>query len=351
MKETRNNKTYKNIIKLLFLSLFISIVGVFLQIKSNNTSKYYFNYDSSIPEISIKKEKVGQYRTSVDYDTVYKKQNIGGKNDAVALIKKDSNIQKQKCDNKSIVKVENEIEKNYNIEAANLCELDVDTAESIKNVLDKIYNEFPKTRGYITNISLVNEEDTTGYIVAFMPSFAFASSNTISTYPTVKKTQILLNASYFLNLNKLKISINGAAASGWFVPNANVESLIAHEFGHYLSFLINMEEFSMNGILLINQGDSSTYNKMLSAFNNGKMAQNIIKEAYENYKKDTSSTISLIDFRKSISEYAIATDDKGNYIYDETIAEAMDDYYANGDSACDASKYIIQVLKKKLGGN
>ena len=107
----------------------------------------------------------------------------------------------------------------------------------------------------------------------------------------------------------------------------------------------------MNGILLINQGDSSTYNKMLSAFNNGKMAQNIIKEAYENYKKDTSSTISLIDFRKSISEYAIATDDKGNYIYDETIAEAMDDYYANGDSACDASKYIIQVLKKKLGGN
>ena len=217
--------------------------------------------------------------------------------------------------------------------------------------MDKIYNEFPKTRGYITNISLVNEEDTTGYIVAFMPSFAFASSNTISTYPTVKKTQILLNASYFLNLNKLKISINGAAASGWFVPNANVESLIAHEFGHYLSFLINMEEFSMNGILLINQGDSSTYNKMLSAFNNGKMAQNIIKEAYENYKKDTSSTISLIDFRKSISEYAIATDDKGNYIYDETIAEAMDDYYANGDSACDASKYIIQVLKKKLGGN
>lgn len=349
MEKKENSKMYKNIKKLLFFALVLTIVAFILQVKSNNDNKYYFSYKTSIPEITIEKEKVGAYRTSVDYDTIYKKQSISNKNDAVALIKKDSNIQKQKCSNKDISSIENEIEKNYDIEAANLCELDIETANSIKNVLERIYNEFPKTKGFITNISLVNAEDTTGYIVAFMPSFAFASSNTITTYPTVKKTQVLLNASYFLNLSKLKTSISSAASSGWFVPNANVESLIAHEFGHYLSFLINMDEFNMNSILLIEQNKSSNYNKMLSAYNSGDTAQKIIKEAYDNYKKDTGMGISLIDFRSSISEYAVATDNKGNYIYDETIAEAIDDYYANGEASADASKYIINVLKNKLG--
>lgn len=349
MNKNINSKNYKNIKRLLFLTLILTLSALILQIKNNNDNKYYFSYKASIPEIKIEKEKVGNYRTSVDYDTVYKKQNISNRNDAVALIKKDSNIQKQKCNNKDISSIENEIEKNYDIEAANLCELDLETANSIKNVLERIYKEFPKTKGFITNISLVNEEDTTGYIVAFMPSFAFASSNTITTYPTVKKTQVLLNASYFLNLSKLKISVSSAASSGWFVPNANVESLIAHEFGHYLSFLTNMDEFNMDSILLIGQSKSSTYNKMLSSYNSGVNAQKIIKEAYDNYKSDMGIDISLIDFRSSISEYAVATDNKGNYIYDETIAESMDDYYANGENAADASKYIINVLKKRLG--
>ena len=265
-------------------------------------------------------------------------------------IKKDSNIQKQKCNNNKIDSIESDFEKKYNIEAINLCELDEETMSHIQNVLDFIYTEFPNTKGYITNLALVNEEDTSGYIVAFMPSFAFASSNTLTSYPTVKKTQVLFNASYFLNTDRLKASISSASRSGWFVSNASVESLIAHEFGHYLSFLISMKEYKMDDIVLIKQSKSSAYNKLLSSYNSGSYAQEIIKEAYENFKKDTGMDISVTEFRSSISEYAMATNDKGEYIFDETIAEAMDDYYANRDNLSEASRYIIEVLKEKTKG-
>ena len=53
-------------------------------------------------------------------------------------------------------------------------------------------------------------------------------------------------------------------------------------------------------------------------------------------------------FRGTISTYAVAKDSKGNYIYDETIAEAFHDCYLNGDNAKIASKLILEVLKEKL---
>ena len=260
----KTNKAFKTLFIIILCAIITSVAGALLQIKKNNDTKHYFSNNTSIPEINIKKEAIGKYRTSVDYKTVYSKQNISSSRDAVALIKKDSNIQKEKCDKSSVASLEDEIERKYDIDAVNLCELDTETVQSIMNVMDRIYTEFPNTRGFITNLSLVNNEDTTGYIVAFMPSFAFATSNTLSTYPTVKKTQVLFNASYFLNLTKLKASIRSASRSGWFAPNASVESLIAHEFGHYLSFLVNINEYKMDGILLIKKNKSANYNRMLS---------------------------------------------------------------------------------------
>lgn len=345
-----STKTYKNIIRILVLSIVISIVGLLFQMKKNVDTTYYFNNNVSIPEVNVEKETAGKYRTVVVYDTVYEKQKLSNVEDAVALIKKDSNIQKQKCTNASIGTIESKLEKQYSIDAINLCELDEETMVYIEHVLDYIFKEFPNTKGYITNLALVNEEDTTGYIVAFMPSFAFATSNTITTYPAVKKTQVLFNASYFLNTSYLKSSIKNASSTGWFVPNANVESLVAHEFGHYLSFLVSVKKSSLESILLVKQGKFSAYNKLLSDYTSGKIAQDIIKEAYENYKNDTGNNISLIDFRSSISEYAVSVNESGEYIYDETIAEAMDDCYANGENASLASKYIIDVVKKEIKG-
>ena len=74
----------------------------------------------------------------------------------------------------------------------------------------------------------------------------------------------------------------------------------------------------------------------------------MIQEAYNNYKKDTNTSLTLDEWRATISSYAVAKDNSGDYIYDETIAEGFHDVYLNGDNAKDASKYVVDVLKKKL---
>ena len=73
-----------------------------------------------------------------------------------------------------------------------------------------------------------------------------------------------------------------------------------------------------------------------------------IEEAYNNYKMKTGTRWTLDEFRASISQYAVAKDNTGNYIWDETIAESFHDVYLNGDKAAPASKYVVAVLKEKL---
>ena len=93
----------------------------------------------------------------------------------------------------------------------------------------------------------------------------------------------------------------------------------------------------------------SILQKLVTSFSDGSYSLDMLKTAYENYKKDTKKTLSFDEFRGSISRYALAKDNNGEYIYDETIAEAFHDTYLNGDNAKDASKYIIRVLKERLG--
>ena len=44
----------------------------------------------------------------------------------------------------------------------------------------------------------------------------------------------------------------------------------------------------------------------------------------------------------------MAKNSTGNYIYDETIAEAFHDCYLNGDNAKKASQIILETLLSKL---
>ena len=61
------------------------------------------------------------------------------------------------------------------------------------------------------------------------------------------------------------------------------------------------------------------------------------------------SKIGFDEWRATISKYAVTKDNSGKYLYDETIAESFHDVYVNGDNAVDASKYIVAVLKSRLG--
>ena len=327
----------------------ILLLLIFLIINKKNS--FYFsnndNPDNNIVPVEQPKKK-GKYSTAIIYDHTYSGMQINNDKDAYDLIIDDSVSQKNNCPSE-ILNVENEIINNYGITAVNLCEMDVDFARELGNVFKKIYNEFPSVKGFITNLTLVNASMRDNYIAAFMPVFNFATSNSLTTYPWVIKTQVLLNTSYFLNKERLQSSVTDGSNAGHFPKNATIYSPVAHELGHYLSFLAMMKNYNLDSILLVNNENIDTFYKLYSDFGEGNYSLTMIKEAYNKYITDSNTTISLDEWRGTISNYALAKDNNGDYIYDETIAESFHDVYLNGNDASEASKYIVNVLKEKLG--
>jgi hypothetical protein len=339
--------------------LLLIIFGAFL-ISKNKSTKYYFdtNYNENSSEISENSgtktagssSSNGKYATSIIYDNTYSGVSIKDAEGAIALIKEDSENQKTNCSSE-ITNIEKELIDSYGITAVNLCEMDTEFASELSNVFKKIYNEYPAARGYITNLTLYNTTiRDQSVIAAFMPVFNFATSSSSSTYPWIIKTQVILNSSYFLNKDKLVSSVTDGSNSGHFPKNATIYSPVAHELGHYLSFIAMMNNYSLDSVLLIDSSNVSTFYKVYNDFVDGNYSLEMITEAYNNYKKDTNTTLSFDEFRGTISGYALAKDNSGEYIYDETIAEAFHDVYLNGNQASDASKYIVEVLKSKLEG-
>lgn len=329
----------------------------------NSINKYYFDiksHENIVEDTETgdnSKLKRGKYDTVVVYDNVYSGVTVNNNKDAYKLIEDDSISQKNNCP-QEIIEVENDIIKKYGITAVNLCEMDINFAKELENVVEKVYEEFPDARGALTNLSVANVSMKEKFIAAFMPLFEFATSSLTknkANYPWVIKTQILLNTSYFFNTERLKVAIADSTTSGHFPPNTTVYSPVAHEFGHYLSFLAILKYYETNSVLLIDENNLGSYYNIGSDFSNGTLSLKMIKEAYTNYKNDTGTTLSMDDWRGTISGYALAKKNEkkngeDNYIWDETIAEAFHDVYLNGDNAKDASKYIIGVLKSKLGG-
>lgn len=349
-----NSNPKKQNIKMILIGVGIGI-GILLVIiicmLIFNNNNYFFSkkdYKEEVINTTNTKKTKGKYRTVIITDNTYSGVKINNENDAYKLIEEDSINQKKNCPTE-IKEVENNIIKKYGITAVNLCEMNADFANEIANVFDKIYNEYPTVRGYITNLSLINGTISDNYIAAFMPIFNFATSDTVSGYPWIIKTQVLLNTSYFLNKERLELIIKDSATSGHFPKNATIYSPVAHELGHYLSFLALMNSYNTDSILLVDNNKINNLYTIYDDFANGKFSLLMIEEAYENYKKDTNAPLDINEWRRTISNYAVAKDNSGNYIYDETIAEAFHDVYLNEEKACDASKYVVKVLKEKLG--
>lgn len=336
---------------------FLVLMFVCAFIISSGKEKYYFstnnqdNTDEIVqsPTTNNENTKKGKYSTAIITDNTYSGVKVLTSRDAHDLIVKDSVNQKNNCPSE-IKEIENEIISKYGITAVNLCEMDVDFAKEISNVFGKIYEEYPSVRGYLTNISLINTSLSEGYIAAFMPVFHFATSDSASTYPWVIKTQVLLNTTYFLNTTRLEASVKDGSNSGHFPPNATIYSPVAHELGHYLSFLAMMKHHELNSILMIDNNNVETFYDIYSDFGDGKYSLEMITEAYNNYKNEVGTTLDIDAWRGQISNYAVAKDNNGDYIYDETIAEAFHDVYLNGDNANIVSKYVVNVLKSKLEG-
>lgn len=329
-------------------SAVVFAVVLLVAIFSNGTS---FSFRGSKPYYQNKKgEMAGEYNTAVVTDNMYKNVPIANNKDAKGLIIKDANNQKDKCSDVNVKKVETRIEEKFDITAVNLCELDYKFALEIEKVLDKIHKEFPSAiKGSLTNLTLSNMGED-GPIASFSAAKLFAKANTLSNYPKVYKTSIYLNANYFLNIDMFDAEMDYSESSGYFISNATRYSIVAHEFGHYLSFLtqLNNDE-NINEVLLLTRKNYLSYYNLIKDSNNGTFSLKLIEEAYNGNAKNNEKYINIEDYRSTISQYAMAMDPQtGEYIYDETIAEAFHDWYVNKNKASEPSKQIVSVLKKYI---
>ncbi len=287
-------------------------------------------------------------KTKIVYDNQYFKMfTIQGVSDVHNVIRSDSLKQKEGCPT-NIINIENQIINNYGVVAVNLCEMDETFANEIKNVVGYIYNNYPSARNYLTNITLANVDGQGTFIAAFMPIFTFITSSTGSGYPVGSKTQIILNAQYFLNPTRIANSASYGSKTGYFPPNATRSSTVAHEFGHYLSYVALLNYYNSGKLNYVTTSQANKLYNVYDDFNSGNFSRILLEEAYDEYVKIYGNNLTFLGFRESISKYAVSKDNTGSYIYDETIAEAFHDCYLNGEGAKPASRMIMKVLNTKL---
>lgn len=306
------------------------------------------------PFVFLKKQidnYVYGYNTSIiNTDNIYNKKNIETIDDAYEIIKKDFSSQSWKCFSSPELSIlEYELMDNYNIASVTFCDISYNEATKISNVIKRIYELFPNVKGGLTNITITNAKTQSEYIAYFQPRYQFVnSSDDIANFNKVNKTQILLNSYYFLNENILSTNINDVVGSGWYVDDATWESAIAHEFGHYISFMILLKEYGLSNITLETNLNSSVINKVVEDFDSGSHSKNIVSNALNNYNLKYNSNLTLEQFSLAISNYSGTKDKNGNIIFEETIAEGVHDYYLHGTNCKKESYEIIQVIKDKL---
>ena len=354
-EKEKRNVYFELIDKLVLVALLLFVVSVGSFVYYRLEYKLYFantsyQYDTTIIDTPV----TGEFRTSVEYDKKYVNDNVQTESDALNLIINESEEQKKKCPNNNNLEVEKRIQSKFKVAAVNLCELDPTYAKEIEKVMDHIYKEYPGIEGYMSNLTLMNSNNSNnGTLASFNYFFLFSTASRSRGYPWVIKNQIILNSAYLLDPN-LPITIKNSSRrvgndTSWFPANANRASIVAHEFGHYLSFVSLNKNLNIQERFLIKKMNYSNYNKMVTAYKNGTWAKGITDEAYENYNsRHPGRYENEYEFRASISQYAVAIDGRGNFIYDETIAEAFHDCYVNDDKAADASKEIVKVLKERL---
>lgn len=337
----RTSITYAKFIFILSLVLLFAIIVVWgkdLFFKDKHSITNNLNTDTG--------------QTAVISDNVYKDAKLNDREDAVDLIVLDSDTQKEKCSDEEIKKIERRLEVKHKIIAVNLCEMDLDFALELEKTIDKVFNDFPTIKGYLTNVTLTNPKENTSYIAAFTATQLFATANSVDTYPHVYKMVMNLNTMYFLDPTYLEDTVRESSLVGYFPKGASRSSVVAHEFGHYISFVALLRSTFLDDTLLLTKYNYQRYLDLVDSWNNGDFSKKIISEAYNNYMKhNPKSNVSEYEFKASISSYAVATDEDGNYIYDETIAEAFHDNYLNGNNAKAASKEIIKVLRKYMNGS
>ena len=322
---------------------FLLMLIIIFTVVSKSSNKIHFIKSETNTGLNT---SINTNKTIVEADNVYSNMDIKDSNDAINLIKEDSNKQKDSCPS-SVKDIENKMISEFNITAVNLCEMNNNLANELYKTLSTIYSLFPSIKGNITNITIGNFDSRKYGVIAFyQPLFPFAQSK---EYNHVYKMRIVLNARFFLNENLLSETIRQSSLSGYFPKNANISSPIAHEMGHYISFYAMRKNNKIDQSLIYKKDDNNYY-LLVDKYDSSEFSKQMLDEAYNLYISEGNEKIDFDKWRETISNYAVTKNESGKDLYDETVAEAFHDYYLNRDNATLASKYIIRILTKYVEG-
>lgn len=332
--DNNNNNAIRqsNNVANLFITLFVFIIIFSFII-------FIRGIDILKPFVYIKRQaynyKLKYNATLIVNDRQYNGVIVNNKDEGLDYIIRDINSQKWQCRNDyDVVKSEYNLVNKYGISAVSFCDIDKDNVKKIENVIDNFYVLFPYTDGKLTNISVTNAVNKDDYVAYFQPVYVFVNSDKdINKYNRVSKTQILLNSYYFLN-NNVNIS------NDLYVKDSDKTSLIAHELGHYLLFLMVLKDSNVSDVTFITRDNVDKVNSVISISNNSSYSKKIIDDVSSKYN------ITVDNLAKSISNYAYNKVVEG--IYDEVIAEAVHDYYLHGDNTGKYSLEIVNIIKNKL---
>ena len=302
------------------------------------------------PFVYIKRQitnyQYGYNTTSLKTDNQYFNENISNTEMAIAKINSDFSEQEWVCKNNiEIGKIEKKLQDNNNIINVSFCDMNPEEARKVSDVINKVYQLFPNIKGYLTNISITNDNNKNSYVASFQPIYQFVNSvNSINEYNKVNKTQILLNSYYFLNDDILKNPVK----ENWYVKDSNWESLIAHELGHYINYVTLLKEKKIENVILVTKENENNINEIIELINNQTYSKKLVTEALNNYNTKYNTNLNIDEFTLLISNYASQKNSLGEYIYDEIIAESVHDYYLHEINANKASLEIINLLKLRL---
>ena len=341
--EIKQGSKLSILISLLSISIVLFIGTLIL--RGNNLFK---------PIIYLKKQIInynyGYNASIIETDRTYSKQTINNIDDAYEMIKKDFDSQTWKCMHDiETYKLETELEENYQIVNVNFCDISHEEVLKIKEVIDKMYKLFPNVEGALTNITVSNAKEKSEYVAYFQPMFQFINSDEdINLYNKVNKTQILLNSYYFLNEDILNRDANSYVGNDWYVQGATWESAIAHELGHYITFKLFLKSKNIDNIIFIDSSNEAAINEIMKEYDSRIFSTEIVKEALNSYNSKNETDLEIDEFAKHISNYAGVKDENDNLIVDETIAEAIHDYYLH-DANCQKESYeIVNIIKGML---
>ena len=340
LKKENNFSVMVSIASFVFISFFIISI-----IRGNDLYKPFFYLKRKVNSY------IYGYNVSIlNTNNTYSDKIINNYDEALNLIIEDLDNQSWKCSHEiETSQYEYEIQNKLSIPIVSFCDATDNISKKITSVIEEMYNLFPNISGALTNISITNASTNKEYIARFQPMFQFVNANEdITKYNKVNKTQILLNSYYFLNEDIMNAPISSVVGSDWYVNDATWESTIAHELGHYISFTIFLRQNNLNNITFVTEENEEKINNVMNDFDTGEFSLSIIYKALENYNNKYNLNLNIEHFALTISKYAGVKDKNDNLIADETIAEAIHDYYLHKENMKNSSYEIIQIIKQKL---